>query len=104
MELDFPQNHSAGRRLLVATSSAQLVFLFEDAVHPFGQYCCHEYVQALKVRAAISMEVDHCAENALAERMNGILKKDSAPIGPGVCHQNQAYAKLAGGARHLALQ
>jgi transposase InsO family protein len=43
-----------------------------------SQYCCHEYVQALKVRGLpISMtEVDHCAENALAERMNGILKQE----------------------------
>jgi len=41
-----------------------------------SQYCCHEYVQALASRGLpISMTVtDHCAENALAERMNGILK------------------------------
>jgi len=51
-------------------------------VHPIhhsdqgSQYCCHEYVQALGLRGlTISMTVaDHCAENALAERMNGILK------------------------------
>ena len=43
-----------------------------------SQYCCHEYVQALGLRGlTISMtEVDHCAENALAERMNGILKQE----------------------------
>ena len=43
-----------------------------------SQYCCHEYVQALGVRGlAISMtEVDHCAENAMAERVNGILKQE----------------------------
>lgn len=43
-----------------------------------SQYCCHAYVQALAVRGlAISMTVeDHCAENALAERMNGILKAE----------------------------
>jgi putative transposase len=41
-----------------------------------SQYCCHEYVNALVARGlGISMtEQDHCAENALAERMNGILK------------------------------
>jgi putative transposase len=41
-----------------------------------SQYCCHEYVRALEARGlTISMTVaDHCAENALAERMNGILK------------------------------
>jgi putative transposase len=43
-----------------------------------SQYCCHEYVQALRSRGlTISMtEKDHCAENALAERMNGILKQE----------------------------
>jgi len=41
-----------------------------------SQYCCHEYVKlALSRGLTMSMtEVDHCAENALAERMNGILK------------------------------
>jgi putative transposase len=41
-----------------------------------SQYCCHEYVNALGLRGLrISMTVqDHCAENALAERVNGILK------------------------------
>jgi putative transposase len=43
-----------------------------------SQYCCHEYVSRLQERGLpISMtEVDHCAENALAERMNGILKQE----------------------------
>lgn len=42
------------------------------------QYCCHEYVKRLQERGlAISMtEVNHCAENALAERMNGIVKQE----------------------------
>jgi transposase InsO family protein len=41
-----------------------------------SQYCCHEYAGQLQARGLpISMtETDHCAENALAERMNGILK------------------------------
>jgi putative transposase len=41
-----------------------------------SQYCCREYVElALGAGLTMSMtEVDHCAENALAERMNGILK------------------------------
>ena len=41
-----------------------------------SQYCCHPYVE-LAVGAGLTMsmtETDHCAENALAERMNGILK------------------------------
>jgi len=43
-----------------------------------SQYCCHEYVQRLQERGLpISMtESNHCAENALAERMNGILKQE----------------------------
>ena len=42
------------------------------------QYCCHEYVKRLEQAGlAISMtETNHCAENALAERMNGILKQE----------------------------
>jgi putative transposase len=41
-----------------------------------SQYCCHPYVElALGAGLQMSMtEIDHCAENALAERMNGILK------------------------------
>jgi putative transposase len=43
-----------------------------------SQYCCREYVDLASTRGlAMSMtEVDHCAENALAERMNGILKSE----------------------------
>ena len=40
------------------------------------QYCCHRYVDHLTA-AGLTMsmtENDHCAENALAERVNGILK------------------------------
>ena len=42
------------------------------------QYCCHEYVERLQTRGLpISMtEVMHCYENALAERVNGILKQE----------------------------
>jgi transposase InsO family protein len=42
------------------------------------QYCSHEYVNRLRSRGlSISMtEHDHCAENALAERVNGILKSE----------------------------
>jgi putative transposase len=42
------------------------------------QYCSHEYVRwALKHGLTMSMtETDHCAENALAERVNGILKSE----------------------------
>ena len=42
------------------------------------QYCCHEYVALARSREVVlSMtEVEHCAENAMAERMNGILKSE----------------------------
>jgi len=42
------------------------------------QYCCHAYVERLQSRGLqISMtEVAHCYENALAERVNGVLKQE----------------------------
>jgi transposase InsO family protein len=42
------------------------------------QYCCHAYVERLREAGlSISMtEVMHCYENALAERVNGILKQE----------------------------
>ena len=42
------------------------------------QYCCHPYVEQLQKRELpVSMtEVLHCYENALAERVNGILKQE----------------------------
>ncbi len=42
------------------------------------QYCCHEYVKKLKHHGLqVSMtELNHCAENAQAERVNGILKQE----------------------------
>ena len=43
-----------------------------------SQYCSHQYVDLLEEHElGISMtEQNHCAENALAERMNGILKQE----------------------------
>jgi transposase InsO family protein len=42
------------------------------------QYCCHAYVERLQAGGfGISMtEVSHCYENAMAERVNGILKQE----------------------------
>jgi transposase InsO family protein len=42
------------------------------------QYCSHEYVEVLRESGlAISMtEENHCAENSIAERVNGILKNE----------------------------
>ena len=42
------------------------------------QYCCHAYVDELKrhgLRVSMTEEA-HCYENALAERVNGILKQE----------------------------
>ncbi len=55
-----------------------------QGVHPIHhsdqgcQYCCHDYVELARSRGLlISMtESNHCAENALTERMNGILKSE----------------------------
>lgn len=65
------------------------------------QYCSHEYVDGVKAGGlSMSMtERDHCAENALAERMNGILKSE---YGLGVQFKTKAGAHLAvGQAVHL---
>ncbi len=58
------------------------------------QYCCHEYVGRLMERGlGISMtESNHCAENALAERMNGILKQE---YGLGAELRSKAEARRA---------
>jgi transposase InsO family protein len=43
-----------------------------------SQYCSHKYVGRLKERdLPVSMtELNHCAENSVAERLNGILKQE----------------------------
>lgn len=55
------------------------------------QYASHEYVGQLQQRGLIiSMtEQDHCAENAMAERVNGILKQEYG-IGGGFKSKAQA--------------
>lgn len=59
-----------------------------------SQYCCHAYVERLReCGLGVSMtETDHCAENALAERMNGILKSE---YGLGMEFRSKADARLA---------
>lgn len=44
------------------------------------QFCSHAYVESLQKNGlGISMtEIQHCAENAMAERVNGILKQEYA--------------------------
>ena len=59
-----------------------------------GQYCSHEYVAVLVANGlGISMtEVNHCAENAKAERINGILKQE---YGLGGTFPDETSAKIA---------
>jgi transposase InsO family protein len=42
------------------------------------QYCCHEYLATLKSHGIVSSmtDADHCYQNAIAERINGILKDE----------------------------
>lgn len=42
------------------------------------QYCCHEYLAVLKSHGMVSSmtDADHCYQNAIAERINGILKDE----------------------------
>lgn len=42
------------------------------------QYCCHEYLEVLKAHKMVSSmtDADHCYQNAIAERVNGILKDE----------------------------
>ena len=42
------------------------------------QYCCHEYLAFLKGHGILSSmtDADHCYQNAIAERVNGILKDE----------------------------
>ena len=42
------------------------------------QYCCHEFLDKLCEFTMLSSmtDADHCAQNALAERVNGILKSE----------------------------
>jgi len=58
------------------------------------QYCSHEYVNWAEAHGvSLSMtERDHCAENAQAERLNGILK---AEYGLGAKFRTKLSARLA---------
>jgi putative transposase len=44
------------------------------------QYCCHEFLGHLKALGMVSSmtDADHCYQNAVAERVNGILKNELA--------------------------
>jgi transposase InsO family protein len=59
------------------------------------QYCCGDYVKVLESRGLrISMtEENHCAENAQAERLNGILKQEYG-LGETFLTKEQAIAAI----------
>jgi transposase InsO family protein len=63
-----------------------------------SQYCCHQYINRLQESGlGISMtETNHCAENALAERMNGILKQEYG-LGEELPSKAVAYRAVAQG-------
>ena len=60
------------------------------------QYCCVEYISLLQeYKCPISMtEFNHCYENAMAERVNGILKGE---YGLDLTFQDKAQARAAVG-------
>jgi putative transposase len=62
-----------------------------------SQYCCHEYLAALSAHRMLpSMtDADHCYQNAVAERVNGILKDefDLDAVFPSVSDARQAVAR-----------
>jgi len=79
--------YHVGRTLEAQDTLKALAMALErlpEGAHPIHhsdrgcQYCSHEYVKELKAHGMpVSMtEVDHCAENAMAERVNGILKQE----------------------------
>ena len=42
------------------------------------QYCCHDFIDEIlrwELRSSMT-DADHCAQNALAECMNGIMKRE----------------------------
>ena len=41
-----------------------------------SQYCCYEYIKLLKGHQISMTEENHCYENAMAERLNGIVKQE----------------------------
>ena len=60
------------------------------------QYCCHEYYETLVANGLQSSmtEDNHCYENAMSERLNGILKQEYG-LGWTLPGKTQAMAMLA---------
>jgi len=60
------------------------------------QYCCHEYLAMLKSHGMQSSmtDADHCYQNAIAERINGILK-DEFNLDAEFIHVNHVQTAVA---------
>lgn len=71
------------------------------------QYCCHDFLQELAESRILSSMTDgnHCYQNAIAERINGILKDefDLDAIFPSFAQAHQAVARAIHAYNHHRL-
>lgn len=82
---DFQEKHShklveiAVKKALVNNKSHQPIILHSDRG---SEFCCHDLIDYLCAKGILSSmtDADHCAQNALAERMNGTLKHEFIPV------------------------
>jgi len=81
-ELSKDHSHHAVERavntVLVKNKQNKPIILHSDRG---SEFCCHDLISFLQQKGFISSmtDEDHCAQNALAERMNGILKQEFIP-------------------------
>ena len=79
------ENHShilvqrAVNKALTKNKSHEPIILHSDRG---SENCCHELINFLREKGVVSSmtDADHCAQNALAERQNGILKQEFVPV------------------------
>lgn len=86
--------------LLALAAAGQTLGATTGVVHHSdrgSQYCCHAYLQQLQALRMIPSMTDehHCYQNAVAERVNGILKDefDLDAVFPSVDAAQQAVAR-----------
>jgi transposase InsO family protein len=74
------QVKQAVQRALSCNKSPNTIILHSDRG---GEFCCQDLIEYLEENDVISSmtDEDHCAQNALAERMNGIIKQEFVPVG-----------------------
>lgn len=81
---DFSEKHShklvqrAVEKTLAKNKHHKPIILHSDRG---SEYCCHDIINYLQQRRVLSSmtDADHCAQNALAERMNGTIKQEFVP-------------------------